>query len=134
MAFQCRPISLLDMQVQDGKQAQYDAFYRLSNTEQQITSYVFDVSLVAFAYVHHTGISQNKLPALVSGSGHIFQMKPLTTVRMMMQVVRAIVPKIILDDVFTVSALSCPWLTCPWLICCAYRLDVVLSGLVWNQL
>ncbi len=32
------------MQVQDGKQAQYDAFYRLSNTEQQITSYVFDVS------------------------------------------------------------------------------------------
>ena len=32
------------LQVQDGKQAQYDAFYRLSNTEQQITSYVFDVS------------------------------------------------------------------------------------------
>ena len=35
---------VLGMQVQDGKQAQYDAFYRLSNTEQQITSYVFDVS------------------------------------------------------------------------------------------
>ena len=36
---------LSTMQVQEGKQAQYDAFYRLSNTEQQITSYVFDVSL-----------------------------------------------------------------------------------------
>lgn len=34
---------MLGVQVQDGKQAQYDAFYRLSNTEQQITSYVFDV-------------------------------------------------------------------------------------------
>ena len=34
------------IQVQDGKQAQYDAFYRLSNTEQQITSYVFDVSRI----------------------------------------------------------------------------------------
>ena len=31
--------------MQEGAQAQYDAFYRLSNTEQQITSYVFDVSL-----------------------------------------------------------------------------------------
>ena len=30
--------------MQEGAQAQYDAFYRLSNTEQQITSYVFDVS------------------------------------------------------------------------------------------
>ena len=37
---------MLDVQVQDGKQAQYDAFYRLSNTEQQITSYVFDVSSI----------------------------------------------------------------------------------------
>ncbi|CAL5227031.1 g9926 [Coccomyxa viridis] len=53
-----RVVASVMYQVQDGKQAQYDAFYRLSNTEQQITSYVFDV-------------------------------------------VRAIVPKIILDDVFT---------------------------------
>ena len=43
--FQLQPeLSCWDVQVQDGKQAQYDAFYRLSNTEQQITSYVFDVS------------------------------------------------------------------------------------------
>ena len=40
----CCKLSCWGMQVQDGKQAQYDAFYRLSNTEQQITSYVFDVS------------------------------------------------------------------------------------------
>jgi len=53
-----RVVASVMYQVQDGKQAQYDAFYRLSNTEQQITSYVFDV-------------------------------------------VRAIVPRIILDDVFT---------------------------------
>lgn len=38
------PFTSFPLQVQEGKQAQYDAFYRLSNTEQQITSYVFDVS------------------------------------------------------------------------------------------
>ena len=95
--------------MQEGAQAQYDAFYRLSNTEQQITSYVFDVSLPRSCLLLCViDLSRCKCQSggciyfifggtkdrQACGTAHI--LSPL------LQVVRAIVPKIILDDVFTV--------------------------------
>ncbi len=97
------------MQVQEGAQAQYDAFYRLSNTEQQITSYVFDVSLSGSRLLLHAF----DLSSCRCQSGGFFLFHSLGTndrqacggthrLSPLLQVVRAIVPKIILDDVFTV--------------------------------
>ena len=96
------------LQVQDGKQAQYDAFYRLSNTEQQITSYVFDVrrtslqdSSLGVCRKHHAGFS---LPSFCMRCPcGAFRQAWSTRGLTLLQVVRAIVPKIILDDVFTVK-------------------------------
>ena len=96
------------MQVQEGAQAQYDAFYRLSNTEQQITSYVFDVSLSCSPLLLHAfDLSRCKRQSEAGLSCSLFTKdrqacSSAHVLSPLLQVVRAIVPKIILDDVFTV--------------------------------